>query len=209
MQRLDVSQHTERACSLCERSPNSGPVGRFESIQGKRVQGQAKSLTRALLSGSGLSLYQIICKIKRCKGLKGCAMAKNVRDFAIWAEQVIARVITGEGLSADQALPGSSRAPLTLAASLRKALRVEAVRVSEGTGGHLVTVDPALYNSIGGSEKYVTPVQPRKGTGYPALAYDNRLACADSGCRLVDGLILALLADWGLCAHGSYIHPAE
>jgi len=27
-------------------------------------------------------------------------MAKNVRDFAIWAEQVIARVITGKGLSA-------------------------------------------------------------------------------------------------------------
>ena len=109
-------------------------------------------------------------------------MAKNVRDFAIWAEQQIARVITGEGLSAGlvscqqgpltitykirvypgQALPGSSRAPLTLAASLRKlstlqpalaqALRVEAVRVSEGTGGLLIEIPSPVQRSPSAGE---------------------------------------------------------
>lgn len=109
-------------------------------------------------------------------------MAKNVRDFAIWAEQVIARVITGEGLSAGlvscqqgpltitfkirvypgQALPGSSRVPLTLAASLRKvlslqpalaqALRVEAVRVTEGTGGLLIEIPSPVQRSPSAGE---------------------------------------------------------
>ena len=32
-------------------------------------------------------------------------------------------------------------------------------------------------------------------TGYPALAYDNCLTCADGGWLLVDGPILALSAD--------------
>lgn len=96
-------------------------------------------------------------------------MAK-VRDYAAWAEQVIARVLIGEGLSAGlvgvkqgpltltfkirvyagQADPASKRLPLSLAASLRKALtlqgalaqalRVESVRVSEGRGGLLVEI---------------------------------------------------------------------